>query len=152
MDLIAVALITYVGNGFSIEVPRDWQRLATPQHLAVFLGEESKGIRSSMTLSCCAGASDHAAAAARSDHSRRMSDYEVIDESLGGGDSFYRRYRWVHDRDVPMIQHQLFTGGVVLTCSRVECLSTNPVEAVFLAANSSLRVNPERLTPAVGDL
>jgi hypothetical protein len=147
-----VAVITYVGNGFSIEVPRDWQRLATPQHLAVFLGEESRGVRSSMALSHFAGASDHAAAAARSDHSRRMSDYEVIDESQDGGDSFYRRYRWVHDRGVPMIQHQLFSRGVVLTCSRVECSSTDQVEAVFLVATNSLRVNPELPRPAVGDL
>lgn len=147
-----MAVISYVGNGFSIEVPRDWQRLATPHHLAVFLGRESTGIRSSMTLSRCAGASDHAAAAARSDHSHRMSDYEVIDESPGGGDSFYRRYRWVHDSGVPMIQHQLFAGGVVLTCSRAECSSTDPVEAVFLVATNSLRVNPEQLRPAVGDL
>jgi len=147
-----VALITYLGHGFSIEVPRDWQRLATAQHLAVFLGEGWKGIRSSMALSSCPGASDDVAAAARSDHSRRMSDYEVIEESPGEDGSFYRRYRWVHESGVPMIQHQLFTGGVVLTCSRVECSSPDPVEAVFLAAISSLRVNPEGLRPDVEDL
>lgn len=136
-----MAMIVFAGAGYSLTVPARWSRLATPHHLAVFLGAEVDGVRSSITLSRFAGETAAAAAAARSDQSRRFADYEVLAESAVGG-RIYRRYRWIHGGRVPMLQHQLFASRLVLTCSRLECQQTGSDEEAFLVAVESLRVQP----------
>lgn len=141
MDLFAVAMITFRGAGYSLTVPEQWPRLATPQHLVVFLGAEVDGVRSSITLSRFEGEAAVAAEAARSDQLRRFADYEVLTE-WAAGDNFYRRYRWLHGASVRVLQHQLFASRLVLTCSRVECQQTGSDEEVFLAAVESLQVLP----------
>ncbi len=141
MDLFAVAVIAFMGAGYSLTVPAQWPRLATPQHVAVFLGAEVDGVRSSITLSRFEGETAVAAEAARSDQLRRFADYEVLNE-WAAGDYFYRRYRWLRGGSVPMLQHQLFASRLVLTCSRVDCQQTGSDEEVFLVAVRSLRVQP----------
>lgn len=138
-------MITYAGNGFRMAVPCRWSRLATDQHLAVFLGSAVDGVRPSMTISRYRGSAIDAARRAREDHADRFEGHEVLHESAGR-DSFYRRYAWAGRDGLRIIQHQLFAAGLVLTCSRVDSASTASDERVFVAAIRSLRVQSGQRT------
>jgi len=138
-----VAVITYLGNGFSLLVPADWDRLATVNHVAVFLGPAADGIRSSISLSRFAGRADGAAESARVDHGDRYHNYEILFESPGI-DSFYRRYTWKLN-ETRILQHQLFAPGLLLTCSRAGSLVAD--EKAFRKAIASLRVGTNPVSP-----
>ena len=140
-----MAVITFVGRGFSMDVPAEWRRLATADHVAVFLGEECCGIRPSMTLSRFDGPADRAASAARADHAARFPGYEVLREWQSDLQSTRRSYRWVRQGAGSIIQHQLFADGMVLTCSRADSSSCESAEEVFQVALGSLRVSHRTL-------
>lgn len=132
-------LIEYVGNGFSVRVPAEWARLATPEHVAVFLGGEMDEVRSSMALTRFSGSVIDAASQAKADHTERFQDYELLHESAGRR-AFYRRYAWTHVQGVRLLQHQLFVEGLLLTCSRVDAPATATDDRFFESAIRSLRV------------
>jgi hypothetical protein len=140
-----VAVITFVGRDFSMDVPAEWRRLATADHVAVFLGVECCGVRPSMTLSRFEGSAGRAAAAARADHAARFPGYEVLREWQPDLQSTRRSYRWVRHGARPIIQHQLFVDGVVLTCSRSDSSSCESAEEVFQVALGSLSVSQRAL-------
>jgi hypothetical protein len=139
MDRLPVAVITYVGNGFSLQVPAGWERLATEHHLVVFLGPAEGGIRTSITLSRYPGSTQEAAERARLDHAERFAGYEILHES-SGTDALYRRFRWVSNEGTRIIQHQLFAPGLVLTATRADRQSTTGDEEALASAIRTLRV------------
>ena len=145
MGRIPLAVITFVGSDFSIDVPAEWRRLATADHVAVFLGGECCGVRTSMALSRFEGPASRAATAARADHAARFPGYEVLRELQPDLQSIRRSYRWVRHGRRSVIQHQLFVDGMVLTCSRADSSSCEAVEEVFQVAMGSLRISPGAL-------
>lgn len=140
-----MAVITFVGRDFSMDVPAGWRRLATAAHVAVFVGEEVSGVRTSMALSRFDGPAGWAATAARADHAARFPGYETLREWQRDRQSIGRTYRWVQQGGGSVIQHQLFVDGMVLTCSRADSSSSEADEAVFQAAIGSLRVSRSAL-------
>ena len=134
-----MALIEFVGNGFSIHVPAGWSRLATADHVAVFLGEMTGGVRSSMALTRFSGTVGDAASTALADHQERFKQYQLLHESASRL-AHYRRYGWVHPNGSPVLQHQLFVEGMLLTCSRIDEFGSEGDDRVFLTALKSLRV------------
>ena len=138
-------MITFIGSDFSIDVPAEWRRLATADHVAVFLGEECCGIRTSMALSRFDGPAGWAATVARADHAARFPGYEVLREWQPDRQSIRRSYRWAQHGGRSVIQHQLFVDGMVLTCSRADSSSCEAVEEVFQVAIGSLRVSQRAL-------
>ena len=138
-------MITFVGSDFSVDVPAEWRRLATADHVAVFLGEECCGIRTSMALSRFDGPAGWAATAARADHAARFPGYEVLREWQPDRQSIRRTYRWVQHGGRSVIQHQLFVDGMVLTCSRADSSSCEADEKVFQVAMGSLRLSQRAL-------
>ena len=138
-----MAVISYLGNGFSLLVPADWDRLATANHVAVFLGPATDGVRSSISLSRFPGTAHGAAESAKVDHDDRYHNYEISFES-SGIDSFYRRYTWML-KETRILQHQLFAPGLLLTCSRAD--SSVADERIFRDAVASLRVGEKPASP-----
>ena len=118
MDCVPLELITYEGGRFALAVPSDWVRLATADHLAVFLDNmEVSG--ASITVSRHGLVAAEAAGAAAADHHSRFPSYRLDHESVGRN-AVYRRFRWRQEDGTGIVQSQLFVDGLVVTCSRNE--------------------------------
>ncbi len=125
-----MALIRYVGHDFTVVVPAEWARVATPRHLVVFIGREVGWVRSSMAVSRLTLPPRDAARFAAADHIRRFDGFELLDESVKST-AVYRRYRREHPGGERLMEHQLFGSGLLLTCSRVDRPETTGDEDCF---------------------
>lgn len=111
-------MITFVGSSFSMSVPSDWLRMATPEHLVVFLDTVAGGSGATITVSRHGVRAGVAASAATADQQLKFRSYRLLHESVGPG-AVYRRFRWSRN-SAGVVQHQLFVDGLVVTCSRGE--------------------------------
>ena len=139
-----MALIEYVGNQFSVAIPSDWVRMATPHHLVVFLDAVPGGSGATITVSRHGVSAKESARSAIADHQAKYPSYQLIHESVRPC-AVYRRFRWSRDDGAGVVQHQLFVDGLVVTCSREE--GEDPLDEVFGAAIQSFRIRSVEVTP-----
>ena len=140
-----MALIEYVGNQFSVAIPSDWIRIATPHHLVVFLDAAPGGSGATITVSRHGVSAKESAGSAIADHQARYASYELIHESVRPC-AVYRRFRWRRDGGAGVVQHQLFVDGLVVTCSREE--GDDPLDEAFGVAIQSFRIRSGEVTPS----